>query len=120
MADLSLLFGGDLNVGPTGDLALSDGSALTEQRVLRRLLTNVGDYLWQLNYGAGLGQFVGQPAAATVISGIVRTQMLLEAAVSRSPAPTVGVTSTVDGTVNLTIQYVDALVGQTNLLSFSL
>ncbi|OYV54582.1 MAG: hypothetical protein B7Z71_13575, partial [Acidocella sp. 21-58-7] len=82
--------------------------------------TNGGDYIWQLNYGAGLGQFVGQPGAAAVIMGVARTQMLLEAAVARSPAPAVRITSAVDGTVNLTIQYTDALVGKNNFLSFSL
>ena len=37
MADLAVQFGGDLAVGPTGDLVLADGASLTQQRVLRRL-----------------------------------------------------------------------------------
>ena len=71
MADLALTFGGDLSVSPTGDIALSDGTTLTQQRVLRRLLTNHGGYIWQLGYGAGLAQFVGQPAAPAAIQAIV-------------------------------------------------
>ncbi|MEE3500197.1 hypothetical protein [Acidiphilium acidophilum] len=54
MADAGLVFGGDLAIDAGGDLALAAGSALTEQRVLRRLLTNPGDYIWQLSFGAGL------------------------------------------------------------------
>ena len=33
MADLALQFGGDLAIGPTGDLAIADAQALTQQRV---------------------------------------------------------------------------------------
>ena len=65
---------------PTGDLA-GDGAALTQQRVLRRLLTNPGDYIWQLGYGAGLGQFVGRPGVPAAIAGVAGAQILLEAAV---------------------------------------
>jgi hypothetical protein len=119
MADLALQFGGDLSVNPTGDIALADGQVLTEQRVLRRLLTNPGDYIWQLSYGAGLGQFVGLPGAPAAINGTTRAQILQEAAVAQTPAPVVATTGSVDGTVTLTIRYADAATGQTNLLSFS-
>ena len=120
MADFSLQFGGDLSVGPTGDIALADGPALTEQRVLRRLLTNSGDYIWQLGYGAGLAQFVGQPGAPATINGVARTQMLQEAAVARAPAPVITTTLDAGGIATLTLRYADATTGQTNLLSFSL
>lgn len=119
MADLSVLFGGDLSVGPTGDIALADGPALTQQRVLRRLLTNAGDYIWQLGYGAGLGQFVGQPGAAAAMQAVTRMQMLQEAAVAASPAPVISATASDDGTVNLTVQYSDANTQQTDAISFS-
>jgi phage baseplate assembly protein W len=119
MADLALQFGGDLGVNSTGDIALADGQTLTEQGVLRRLLTNPGDYIWQLSYGAGLGQFVGQPGAPAAINGTARAQILQEAAVAQTPAPSVGTTVSVDGTVTLTLRYADAANGQTNLLSFS-
>lgn len=119
MADLALSFGGDLAVGPTGDLALAEGGLLTQQRVLRRLLTNAGDYLWQLSYGAGLGQFVGQPGAPASIAGIARSQMLQEAAVAPSPVPTASAQAGGDGTVTLTISYADAASGTTSSLSFT-
>jgi hypothetical protein len=119
MADLALQFGGDLSLAPTGDLAVTDGPALTEQRILRRLLTNAGDYIWQLSYGAGLGQFVGRPGVATAISGVARAQILLEAAVAATPAPVITTAAANDGTVTLTLRYADAATGQTNLLSFS-
>lgn len=119
MADLAVVFGGDLSIGPTGDLLLADGTALTQQRVLRRLLTNAGDYMWQLGYGAGLAQFVGRPGAATVIAGVVRTQMLQESAVAATPAPVVSAAAAVDGSVNLTVQYADRQGQAVDVLSFS-
>lgn len=119
MADISLSFGGDLVVGPTGDLGLCDGPALTQQRVLRRLLTNAGSYIWQLAYGAGLGQFVGQPGAPAVIQAIARSQILSEAAVSNNPPPVISAVPAGDGTVSLTITYTDAVTQQTSSLSFS-
>jgi hypothetical protein len=120
MPDLDLLFGGDLSVGPTGDLALADGSTLTEQRLLRRLLTNSTDYIWQLTYGAGLGQFVGQPGTPAAIQAVARVQMLLESAVAQSPAPVVDASAAVDGTVTITIRYADAVTGQSNILTFKI
>jgi hypothetical protein len=120
MADLALQFGGDLAVGPTGDLLLSDGAALTQQRVLRRLLTNPGAYIWQLTYGAGLGQFIGQPDAPAAISAVARGQLLLESVVATTPSPVVSTAVGNDGTVTLSLRYADAPNGPTSALTFSL
>jgi len=119
MADLSLTFGGDLSLGPTGDLALADGTLLTQQRVLRRLLTNPGGYIWQLPYGAGLVQFVGQTAAPLAIRAVAQSQILQEAAVANSPPPSIAAQAESDGTVTLSIVYTDALAQETSTLSFS-
>ncbi len=119
MPDLALFFGDDLTIGPTGDLLLASSTSLTQQRVLRRLLTNQGDYIWQLGYGAGLAQFVGQPGAPAVIAGIVRTQMLQETSVANLPAPVVNAEAAADGTVNLSVRYADAQTGNADVLSFS-
>lgn len=119
MADLALFFGGDLSVGPTGDILLADRTDLTQQRVLRRLLTNAGDYIWQLGYGAGLAKFIGQPGAPAAIAGVARAQILKEAAVANTPAPVVNALAGVDGSVNLTVSYADAQTGSANSLSFS-
>src|ERR1700683_2907421 len=62
MADIAHQWGSDLEFGPNGDLAVVAGSDLGQQRVLRRLLTNLLDYIWQPAYGAGLAGLIGQPA----------------------------------------------------------
>ena len=45
MPDISQLIGADLAVSATGDLLTSTSIALSQERVLRRLMTNPGDYL---------------------------------------------------------------------------
>jgi hypothetical protein len=118
MTDIAHYFGNDLAVGATGDLALATGDIEVQQRVLRRLLTATGDYLWQLNYGAGLGAMVGRPMNAQRIAAIIRTQILQEATVAPQPPPTVDVTGGPDGTVTATVAYTDAPTGNPVLLTF--
>jgi len=108
MSDLAHVIGGDLIVAACGDLAAVSGSSLGQQRVLRRLLTNAGDYLWHLDYGAGLPAMVGTPADAARITGIVRHQIFLEGAVARMPAPAISV-QTEGSIVSLSITYSDAM-----------
>jgi phage baseplate assembly protein W len=119
MADVSHTMGSDLQLDATGDIATSDGSQLGQERVLRRLLTNPGAYIWQPQYGAGLARFLGRPMAAARISAISRAQMYQEDVVSHSPAPTIKVVPQDNGTFTETIRYVDAQTGQSVPLTFS-
>jgi phage baseplate assembly protein W len=82
-------------------------------------LTSPGDYIWQLDYGAGLAQFIGQPANALQIRAVVRSQIFKETTVARTPEPVIEVTFGSAGTVYVYIRYVDADSGQTQILSFS-
>ena len=109
MYDLFHEWGTDLAVGSGGDLALSAASDTINQRVLRRLLTNPGDYLWNLNYGGGLGQFVGVPANPADIEAVVGTQLALETAVPATPAPqiTASLVDAANGYVVANITYAD-------------
>jgi hypothetical protein len=116
MTDIAHTFGQDLAFGPTGDLLIADVPDVTTQRVLRRLLTNQGDYLWQLQYGAGLPSLVGQPARVNEIHGLIRGQMLQEAGVAQNPAPTVTVSSSPNGTVFANVTYADADTGSTQVV----
>lgn len=111
MRDISHVFGYDLQIDATGDIALSAGTAHGQERVLRRLLTNPGGYVWNPTYGAGLSRFLGRPATPTRIAAISRAQMALERAVSMTPAPSIRVVAQPDGTVIESIRYVDAETG---------
>ena len=116
MPDVAHIYGQDLQVSASGDLLLAAGDTETQQRILRRLFTNQGDYIWQLNYGGGLPAQVGQPQNALSIEGIIQQQLALETTVATIPVPVVTVTATPDGTTVATIKYADAVTGKTNVL----
>jgi phage baseplate assembly protein W len=117
MPDLAHWFGQDLSGDATGDLLTIDGTVRGQQRVLRRLLTNPGDYIWHTDYGAGLGRYVGQNLNVDVIRAVIRAQLRLERAVARTPIPTIAVTPIAQG-VFVRIVYVDAVTGEPVTLSF--
>jgi hypothetical protein len=122
MSDIAHQWGSDLEFGSTGDLAAVTGPTLGQQRVLRRLLTNLLDYIWQPTYGAGLAGFIGQPANSLQIRATIRSQIFKESAVSQNPEPTIDVTVSPGGTtgdVYAYILYVDAQTSQTQVLTFS-
>ena len=116
MADLAHVFGSDLTIDAAGNLALSDGAQATKERILRRLLTNSTDYLWHLEYGAGLAALIGQPSNIGTITAIVRQQMRLESSVVQTPPPTVSVVSAANDAVIVNIAYIDADTGETQTL----
>lgn len=117
MQDLAHYFGNDISVSATGDLLGIDGSVKTQQRLLRRLLTNPGDLLFHPDYGAGLGKWVGKTLDVAAVTALVRGQVLMESAVQQQPEPVVAVTEIANG-LACSVKYVDALSGQTQVLSF--
>ncbi len=122
MADAFHQWGSDLATGSTGDISTISGQLLGQQRVLRRLLTNPGEYIWQLDYGAGLARFIGQPISPLQIRAVVRSQIFKESAVARQPEPVIDVQVSpggAAGTVYVYIRYVDADNRQTQALAFS-
>lgn len=122
LADLDQYIGADLTPSATGDLQTSTDTLRGQQRVLRRLLTNPGDYIFHPDYGAGLPRYVGRTADVPKIKALVRGQMLLEDAVARNPAPIVDVTpipSADGGGFAIAVRYTDAPSGQPVSLTFS-
>lgn len=122
MADLWNEWGGDLVIAATGDLGMATGTDLSNQRILRRLLSNPGDYIWQLSYGAGLGAQIGQPASIARLRATIRSQIFKEPSVARSPEPIIDLQyqSSQAGLVFVTITYFQLPGGTTQVLSFPL
>ena len=118
MPDLNHLWGQNLAISATGDIAIVDGDAMTTQRILRRLMTAQGDYIWNLNYGGGVPGRVGNVADIPLISSVIRSQIALEAAVARSPAPVITVTPILNG-ISVYIKFWSASTGQEKTLSFN-
>lgn len=118
--DIGHQWGGDLDVGPGGDLAVAVGSQAVKQRILRRLLTNPKTYIWNLNYGAGLPGFIGTTAARGQIEAIVRSQVMLEAAVARYPGTEITVSDLNGpgvGALEVSVRYTEVPNGRQNLVS---
>ncbi|BDD93545.1 hypothetical protein PanNE5_29850 [Pandoraea sp. NE5] len=130
MSDLNHMWGSDLTVSASGDLQLVGGADQTQQRILRRLMTNPrgpavggtppepGDYIFHLDYGAGLPREVGRTLDAGRIRAKIRGQILREASVARRPAPVINVQAIASG-VSVSIRYTDAATGQPATLSFN-
>jgi phage baseplate assembly protein W len=122
MNDLFQVWEGDVAANATGDFAIAVGSVLGQQRVLRRLLTNPGDYIWHIDYGAGLARFVGAPANKSLISATIRSQIFKETAVARTPEPLIDVQITPAGALSIiyvNIQYTDSATNNTQILEFT-
>ena len=116
--DLAHWFGQDLNAAASGDLLTVDGIANGQQRILRRLLTNPGDYIWEPTYGAGLARKIGQPFDRHGLIALIRSQIVLEPAVARNPAPSIAISQAANG-FYVQIQYTDSDSGTVVPLSFT-
>jgi hypothetical protein len=124
MADLTALddidhdWSGDVAVSLSGDLNRANRLTRSRQRVLRRLLTNPGDYIWHPTYGAGLPAQIGRNLDLAKLRALIRGQMLLEPSVLRSPEPTIVLKSIANG-VAVRISYIALPDRQPVALSFS-
>lgn len=88
--DVYLVLGNDFVLSSTNDLLLANGSNLSQQRIIRRLITNPPNYIWHSDYGAGLPTYVGQPLTSDnfdTIKGTITSQIFLESSVSQNPQP---------------------------------
>lgn len=122
MADLFHTWAGDLAADSTGDIAISTGTTMTTQRIYRRLLTNAGDYIWNLTYGGGLASYVGRPADGNGIESVVRSQLQMEPSIAQTPAPdvTTHITDAANGVITVGVNYLDADSNSVSELSFRL
>ncbi len=117
MADLYLDWGGDFALSPTGGLALVDGTKLTQQRIIRRLLTILGAYIWHPTYGASVPIRIGDNLDEQLIRSVITSQIMLESSVAPYPVPQITLRPIYDG-VSVTIVYADAQSGEQLTLSF--
>ncbi|QBR52707.1 phage tail protein [Erwinia sp. QL-Z3] len=117
MYDIYHYVGGELSTSPAGDLRPVTGTERGKQRILRRLMTNPGDYVFHPDYGAGLGKKVGQNVNLNEWKALISGQVQLEESVASNPAPSVSI-SLVDGGVCVTISYTDSTSNTPETLSF--
>lgn len=122
LSDLSHYFGSDVASSNVGGLQAIGGTVLGQQRVLRRLLTNPGDYIFHPTYGAGVQQWIGRAGGFAKLRAVIRGQMQMEGAVAPSPEPVVQVSAiagSAGGGFAVMIAYNDAQTGRPATLSFN-
>lgn len=118
MADVYHYFSGDLQLSSNGDLQTADSVQESQQRILRRLLTNPDDYIWHPEYGAGLPSWIGKTIDNNAMQSLIKTQMYLENSVVQIPQPQVDFTSFFGG-ISALIKYVEKDSNLPTQLSFS-
>lgn len=125
LSDLNHVWSQDIITSPTGDLGVVNGATRSQQRVLRRLLTNPldangpPDYPLHPTYGAGLARYVGRNVDPAKMRTLIRGQMLLEDSVARNPQPQITVTTPDPTTISVYIRYTVAGSGAPATLSFN-
>lgn len=123
--DLNHLWGQDVVTSPTGDLGIATDATRSQQRVIRRLLTNPldangpPDYAMHPDYGAGLARYVGRNVDLAKMRALIRGQMLLEDSVAKNPQPQITLTQPDPTTLSVYIRYTIAGSGTPATLSFN-
>jgi phage baseplate assembly protein W len=120
--DIDQVFGQDVQLTNTGDLAVVSGIDESNQRVLRRLLTNPGDYIWHTDYGAGVPSYVGEALTSQGfqnLSALIRSQIFLESSVARQPLPVIDLETIFNG-LSCQIQYTQLPSNSPTVLSFNI
>ena len=124
MNDINHWFSGDVQLTGKGDLSISSTVIMTQQRILRRILTNSAspdgppDYIWNPEYGCGASKYVGETInKLTELKTIIIGQLKLEEGVAQLPIPevTLVTTSTI---LTITIKYVDISTGTPQTFTF--
>lgn len=115
--DIAHYYSGDLQVAANGDLLAVDSVIESQQRILRRLLTNPNDYIWNPAYGAGLPSRIGSTTDQAEMNALITSQMFKEESVVQNPAPQVS-TSQIPNGLGVHIQYVESDSNSSTILSF--
>lgn len=86
----------DVITAPAGDLGIVDGEDALRQALIRRAITNPGDWALLPNYGCGVRQYVkarNTPAKRDELAERIRAQYAAERRVERVDRVVVDVTS---------------------------
>jgi phage baseplate assembly protein W len=108
-------FGLDIQFSANGDDASASGILEINQRIVRELMTAPGDYIWEPNYGAGLGYYIGQPLSAekyAEVTALITSIVLKQPDVQKQPAPSITFQSDATGLLSTQIIYVYAPTNQ--------
>lgn len=112
--EIDLSWGGDFTITPTGDLLLAQDTPVeanaTEERIIRLLLTNPGDDLFNVTWGVGLSGMVDEnysPQLQHQIVASIANWLSQDAAVAQSPAPLISVNQVGYNTATVDVRFND-------------
>lgn len=115
--------GSDIKYDVTNSILTVDGTDKTEQRIMRRLMTNPGDYFWHPKFGVGLPARVGTNLTSPIISAMRAdciSQIAQTDGVAAFPAPTVAIQQTGINEITVTIGYTDSTTNESRVISFTI
>ncbi|GBR44229.1 hypothetical protein [Neokomagataea thailandica] len=111
MISFGHVYGDDLSV-LAGNVSFVSREEATKQRILRRILTNSGGYIWHPDYGAGLPQMVGSVVDEELISASIRHSLLSDVGVDSSRPIEVNIVQSSGGGVLCWVEYFDESNGK--------
>ena len=124
MYDVAWLYGGDLQVSETGDLAAISGVDLTNQQIIRLTFTTATGYLQHPTYGVGAPSRIGKLMNTNEIDSIqaaIMSGLRSIPTIAKTPAPTINMQpNPVTGDVFCTVSYYNTLNKRNVIISFNL
>lgn len=125
MQDLNHWWSSDLTNTDSGDASLASSIVTTQQRIIRRILTNPNsidgsaDYIWNPDYGCGAKKYIGGTMTELkALQSLIVSQLMEEAGVAAKPLPEVIIEPS-NNTLTITVKYIDISTGLPQNLSFN-
>jgi hypothetical protein len=118
--DIYHVFGNDLVLNANNDLATVVDVDETNQRILRRLLTAKGTYIWQTDFGASIPERIGVPISVEIVNLIkkdVKSEIFKESNVAQDPAPEIDI-ELIDNGFQCSIKYYNVQTQAYSILTF--
>lgn len=100
--DVHHIIGDDILLDKSNDLAFVFDTDETNQRIMRRLFTNKGTYIWNAKWGASIPWRVGDTLSAEVYREIVneiRAAVLEDGNVAKDPLPEITIEQSSNGLI---------------------
>ena len=100
--DISHEIGDDIRLDSTNDLAFVFDTDETNQRIMRRLFTNKGTYIWNAKWGASIPWKVGETLSLELYNLVVNevtAAVLEDEDVAKDPPPEISIKTTNNGLI---------------------
>jgi len=121
IVDIDQTYGNDIQVSSSGDLRTVSGSEFGKQRIIRRLLTPTGAYIFHTDYGCGIQLKIGEPLTTALFEEIktdIYSNIYKESRVAKVPTPQIVLQEIFNGLL-CQITYTDTATNELEIISFT-